>query len=118
MKIIHYINSFIYIITLALYLTIFYGLMAQIVLGFLQVLFSLILLVDKKKLRPPGINHLRVYHIVVIIYAIMALIPIWLQYSLGDHTSIPLYMILPMLIATYFVWITYQYQKQAIACKK
>ncbi|MEX0313050.1 MAG: hypothetical protein AB3N18_02655 [Allomuricauda sp.] len=112
MKFIHYINSFIYVITLVLYLTIIYGLLSQIALGFLQVVFSLILLIDKKKFRPPGINHLRLYHIIILIYGAIAIISLLVEPNIEESIYILLYVILPMLIATYFVWITYNYNKQ------
>ena len=51
MKIIYYINKIILLLTAILYITIFYGLYAQIVLGFIQVLSSLILLFFWKRIN-------------------------------------------------------------------
>lgn len=103
MKKIYYINLIAFIITLLLYLTIWLGLIAQIALGFIQLILSLILRFDfnysdKRK-------HLNYYHLIVIFYSGLFFIPVVFESFMNNIFGIIIYIILPMSIASYFTWI-------------
>ncbi|AUP80303.1 hypothetical protein C1H87_16950 [Flavivirga eckloniae] len=98
---------------MALYATIhfiFFALYAQILLGFVQILIALILLFFINRYNKK-IKRLFAFYWGA---ALTTLILIYLLFELNPHGSILKYevFIIPMLIASYFVYITYLIQKQ------
>lgn len=97
------------------YITIYYvvyGMYAQFLLGIIQLLIAIILLFFKKNFTSTIKRHLINYWKSVIIIAFILLI-ICISNNLNDSiTPIVIVFIIPMLIATYFVYITYLIQKQ------
>ena len=112
MKTIYHINLIIYSITLLLYVSIYlfiHGLYAQVVLGFIQIVSATILLFScnlyPKKIR----TNLRVYWIVAIIDLLFVFYEPWRNLN-ETVTTFALYLI-PMCLATYFIYINYVIQK-------
>ncbi|WP_033959248.1 hypothetical protein [Psychroserpens jangbogonensis] len=103
MKIIYLINKIALIITLALYLTIVFGLYAQIVLGAIQVICALTLFLFWKKFSNKTREQLYIYWTVVISYGLCWLID-WTNFN-DSFTFIFGIIIVPMSIAIYFVYI-------------
>ncbi len=106
MKIIHYINSISFIITLLLYITLIYGLIAQIFLGSIQVILAIILFAYWRKIKDIDKKHLAVYASLVVLFGLTCLTDI-----LDTDFGIAYLMITPMSIAGYFVFITNQINK-------
>lgn len=103
MKKIYIINKISFIITLVLYLTIVFGLYAQIVLGAIQVLSSLFLIIFWKKISKKSKEKIFIYWILVSIYGVC-----WFSdWANFDETFTIIFgvMIVPMSIATYFFYI-------------
>lgn len=70
MKILYSVNKAVLIITILLYLTIYLGLYAQIVLGVVQVLSSFLLLFFWKSISKNNKNKLYMYWIIIILYGL------------------------------------------------
>ncbi|WP_103863658.1 hypothetical protein [Aquimarina sp. I32.4] len=102
-KTIHLINKWSFILTLALYLTIYLGLIAQIFLGGIQIILASILLFYWKKLDKEQKKHLITYACLVVLYGLLSLTSI----STSDLALLYL-VIVPMSIAGYFVYVTYK----------
>jgi len=106
MKIIYYINKIILLLTAILYITIFYGLYAQIVLGFIQVLSSLILLFFWKRINKKQKVKIYIYWILITIYGLC-----WLA-QIGNHFNTFMWVlgliIIPLSLSIYFFTILNQ----------
>ncbi|WP_211075738.1 hypothetical protein [Aquimarina sp. MMG016] len=102
MKTIHNINKWSFIITLLLYLTIYFGLLAQILLGSVQIILVLILLYYWKDFQTKQKQHLAIYVGIVIFYGLLFLTNVLKSYFLIFFITV-----VPMSIAGYFVYITY-----------
>ena len=103
MKIIYYLNKFVFIITLVLYLTLVYGLFAQIILGVIQVLSAIILFSYWKKFDRSIKNKVLYYWLAITIYGIL-----WLfNWEFLNNWSLIIFVIIlfPMAIASYFFYI-------------
>ena len=110
MKTIHNINKWSYGITLVLYLTIYLGLIAQIVLGIIQVLLAVYLLIRGWKNNNIK-EMLGLYFVLTLIYFLASFI--LLSYEIGNEIMVYLFaMIIPMAIASYFLFITSQIHKK------
>ena len=109
MKIIYKINKWSYIITLALYLTLFLGMYAQIALGAIQIILALIISVKWKKLDTNSKTKMLNYLVVILMYGFLLLV---IDFENIAGLLIILLFVLPMLIATYFVYITYKIYNQ------
>ncbi|WP_299246820.1 hypothetical protein [uncultured Aquimarina sp.] len=107
MKTIHNINKWSLIITLLLYLTIYLGLLAQIPLGFIQFVLALSILGHWKQLNSLSKKLILTYWSLFVSY--------WLAFAIMGNSLNDLwfifYSIIPMSIASYFVYITYQIKK-------
>ena len=101
MKIIYYINKFALTITLVLYLTVFYGLFAQIALGAIQLLSALILFIYWKKFDSSTKKRIKYYWVAVIIYGLLWL----LDWTFVNELLVLIIgvILFPMLIASYFI---------------
>lgn len=109
MKTIHYSNVFLFTVTLLLYLAVLLGFFAQFFLGCAQIVMALLLYFTQKSLKPKGFDHLSTYFIIVLTYGLVATFTLILEMPLGSFLSVFLYMVIPMCIATYFVFITHHY---------
>lgn len=110
MKTVHLFNKWIYILTLVLYLTIYLGLIAQIILGILQVILAIYLLIRGWK-NTEIKEMLSLYFILISVYFLSSFT--LLKYEIGNEIMVYLFgMILPMSIASYFVYITSQIHKK------
>ena len=107
MKIIHNINAWSFGITLFLYLIIITGLfalIAQILLGGIQVLLAITILFFWGKLNSKNRILIASYWLITISYGLVCLFFI----EELDHIWPFYFIILPMSIAGYFVYVTYQ----------
>lgn len=110
MKIIHYLNCLLYLITIVPYISFYYylyGLYAQILLGPVQLILAAILLFNKNKLSVITKKHLNNYWIAVILNIVF--IGVLYIFKENAHMVFPLIIlfIIPMVIASYFIYITF-----------
>ncbi len=108
MKKIHSINKWSFILTLLLYTTVIGGLLTQILLGCIQFILALTIVSSWKKLDVTSKKLITTYWILFISY--------WITYKILDlyleNTSWFIFFILiPMCIASYFVYATYRIKK-------
>ncbi|MEW7280640.1 hypothetical protein ABW636_18785 [Aquimarina sp. 2201CG1-2-11] len=108
MKTTHLINKWSFIITLLLYTTIYGGLLAQIALGGIQIICGIVLLFQWKKLTNQSRMHISLYWTLVLLYGISWFL---FQPSFNDFFFFVYYIIIPMSIAGYFIYVTYQIKK-------
>ncbi|MBO0590504.1 hypothetical protein I2486_03705 [Cellulophaga sp. E16_2] len=105
MKILHTINTWSFTITVLLYITIFGGLMAQFILGIIQVIMALYLTYQMNK---NGKIHtaIRTYWSCVIPYLILLFV--FSNINIYPHELLVwIYLgVIPMVLAGYFVHIT------------
>lgn len=106
MKIIHYINGTSFIITLLLYITIFYGMMAQVFLGVIQIILAIIVFTFWRRMNTLQKKHLIAYTILVILYGLTSTTDV-----VDTDFGILFLTLVPMSIAGYFVFITHQISK-------
>ncbi|MET2985891.1 hypothetical protein [Aureibaculum conchae] len=112
MKTLHYINLAALLITIGLYASIkfvMYGMIASFFLGIIQLFLGIILIVYYQNFSTIHQNYLKTYWAIVIL-DITAIIIIS-DFSVNHFYSMIIVQIIPMLIATYFVFLTYQVQK-------
>ena len=112
MKILHYINGMFYLFTIIIYITFNKaGAAPQTVLGIMQMLMALILIIKKWPIKTIRTHVLR-YGLLVGSYFLILGFLSSIFGNMDDFFVIILFVIIPMLIATYFVYITYLLQKQ------
>ena len=99
--------------TLLLYLTIFLGLYAQIVLGFFQVIVALVLLGFLGKLSKKLTKHLIVYWIIVLLYGLLYLLEVKIFNIMGDLWWFVI-VVVPMSIAGYFTYVLESLKKNEL----
>jgi len=110
MKIESYLNLIFYLFTLSLYLyEIIYGALIQIVLGIIQIVIAISINSNIKKLNNYSIKLLNIYWI---------LIGLWLSTTILikaifglQNVFIPLLLVTPMIIGTYFTIVLFKIQK-------
>lgn len=104
MRVAQKINKFCFITTLILYLTIYFGLYAQIVLGIVQIMLALYVSLNNKLITKNHKNQIINYWIYVGLYAILisAFITKLIQFNDSTILLILIVILLPMSIATYF----------------
>lgn len=110
MRLLHNINKWSYGITLLLYITIYLGMIAQIALGGIQVILAIILFGRYQRLDGKTKRRLLVYATLTVLYL--------LAFALWDLLGIPNLnddfieitgiTVLPMALATFFVFITHK----------
>ena len=114
MKALHYINCFFYVITLAPYATVYYaffGMYAQIALGVVQLLLAVIVLIgfrQHKRIK----RHISNYWVMALLNLLIILIINKTNLINYGAATITFVFVTPMLIASYFVYITYLIQKE------
>ncbi|MEM9646907.1 MAG: hypothetical protein AAF969_00390 [Bacteroidota bacterium] len=108
MKVIHNINKWSYGITLVLYITIYLGMIAQIALGSIQVILAIFLLSRYQRLDEKTKRRLLVYGVLTSLY--LSIFALWnlLEISNNDVFIITGITVLPMSLATFFVFITHK----------
>jgi len=111
MKTTHNINKWSFIVTLLLYITVIGGLLAQIALGSIQIIISIILLLQLKKLNHESRKHISIYWVLVVMYGLTWFL---FQPPFNDFFLFTYYIFIPMSIAAYFVYITYRIKKEII----
>jgi len=99
MKVLYQFNKIVLIITLILYVTIFLGLYAQIVLGGIQILSAIGITFLWNRFENKYKKQLLIYWLVTLSYGIGWL----LEIDLNDSWWILAIIIIPMSIAIYFV---------------
>ncbi|WP_420574752.1 hypothetical protein [Kordia sp.] len=116
MKFIYYTNNIFYYITLALYLTIIYGMFMQILLGGIQIILFFVLLFNFDKFSEKIKQHLSIYGILSTIFLLCFFY--WVTIGEGSPLSGTLTMcliiLLPMSLGTYFTYIVYQLKQQVL----
>lgn len=110
MKKIHTINKWAYCITLVLYLTLYLGLIAQIILGAIQIILAIFLLIRYRK-DDAAKDMLSLYAILTLFYFLVSFTLI--KSNVDNHLIAYLFMmILPMSIGGYFLFVTSQLNKK------
>ena len=105
MKKIHLINQIVFIGTCVLYLTIYLGMIAQMVLGFTQVILALSYLITWKELPKSIQSHLKNYYTLILVYGLGVAIANYLKMD-NEIVIIGGLFVIPMCIAGYFFKIT------------
>ena len=103
MKTLYNINKVVFILTLVLYVTLYFGLLSQILLGGIQVLSAAILFFSWKIFNAKTKEYLKLYWVITTLYSIC-----WLfKWESFNDTFIIIFgvIILPMSIAGYFLYI-------------
>src|SRR5690606_19312614 len=112
MKSIYIINKILFIINFLLYAmvnTFFLALMFQVLLGAVQILIFIYLLYQFKKFSPRGQKLIITYGILVIFYAIVFLLQNeYNEFFINDILTGVFIALIPMLLAGFHVYITYQ----------
>lgn len=109
MKKLYKINKWLVITTLLLYLTFYGGIMAQIVLGIVQVIMSVLILFNYSKLSI-SLKKLFITYLILAISAISIYI-INLTIGESDLSFFILFTVATMLIAFFHLYITYKIKK-------
>ena len=115
MKTLHYINCFFYLITITPYITIYYfflGMYAQFMLGIVQILIAIIISFYIKRLRNTSKKHISNYWVLTLINLLIILIFYKTNIMSNSICQIVFVFVTPMLIASYFIYITYIIHKQ------
>lgn len=111
MKYLVNINRMLVILTLVLFITIYFGFMAEIILGLFQLLCSVFIIRIWNKLKKEHKKHLKIYWTLTIVFGLGFLVN-WGR--LSDH-FLPFIFglaIIPMSLAVYFTRILEKIQKQ------
>jgi len=101
-NIIRRINKVLLIVCIILHVTIYCGLLFQIVLGFYQVLVAFVLLFYWRELKEKEQYKMFIYYVLVLLYLIMHMVGV-LNLN-GDYWYIFI-AIIPMCIAFYFTYL-------------
>jgi len=117
MKTIHFINLAATYITLGLYLFIFYGMIAQIILGPLQLLLATIISIRYYKILD---QH---NQILIMYYWFLAVVTLSIfgttYFGKNDETSNIIWLfIAPMLVACYFLYVTKSLSRYLDRCEE
>lgn len=103
MKNLYNVNKWLVIITLLLYLTIYFGMIFQIVLGITQVLMSIYILSKYNRLEKKTKLLFKIYMTLTI--TVLSIIGSGVIANTG---FIAIYLVIPMLLAFFHLYITYQ----------
>lgn len=104
---IYWINKVWLIITFVLFVTIYLGLFAELVLGCIQIISSIILFFYRHRMSDKLNNQLYIYWFILFIYLLLYLTKI-----LNDAFWIIGFCIIPMSIALYFFKILYDFKSE------
>lgn len=114
-KALHYINCMMYLGTTIPYATIIYvayGMYAQFLLGVTQVVIAVSLLLLKNDYTQTIKLHLKRYWCYTITIITLIILYVTLNIVINEILLITVVFIIPMLIASYFMYITHLIQKQ------
>lgn len=109
MKFIYHTNKIVYIITVALYITVIYGMLFQILLGAIQVIFFFVLLFNYDKFSKEIKQHLGIYGALSGIFLV-----VFFSSLEFFGQNFLLIIFIPMGIATYFTYIVYQLKQRVL----
>ena len=106
-SIIYWVNVVWLSITLILYTTVIYGMLAQVVLGGIQILSSFLLLFYWKNIWEHDKKHVYYYWLLVLTFFLSVVIMASFD---GFHESLSVFglIIIPMSIGLYFMYILYR----------
>ncbi|MFK8037430.1 MAG: hypothetical protein AB8B74_04020 [Crocinitomicaceae bacterium] len=113
MRTIHNINKWSFGITVVLYamiITIFFGLIAQALLGGIQIILALVILLQWKQFSQYIQKLISIYWAIVISYAAMGFL---ITEHINESLGIIYFVIIPMIIAGYFVFVTFKIKNNA-----
>ena len=103
-------NKRLYFVTLFLYITLYLGMMAQVLLGAANILSAVDLYSHYSQLEKEHQKHLNAYSVLVGIYFVFFIL--LFEYLLRDCF---IYLtVVPMLLATYFIGILYKIHKSGV----
>ena len=105
MNLLHKINTWLYGITLAMYITVIIGMLLQILLGIVQVMMAIILISRFTEYNSKIKRHLLIYSAITTLYLVF-FFGFRSAGLIGFGYEVPLLMILPMSIGGYFVYLT------------
>lgn len=105
MKAIHFINMAATYLTLALYMLIYFGMMAQIILGPLQLMLAIIISVNYYRQLDHHHQILIIYYWFASVSALIVAMLIWFGEFNQAISIIGLFPI-PMCVACYFLYVT------------
>jgi hypothetical protein len=106
MKTIHKINLIALLITLGLYVTIFFGMLAQFFLGIIQFFFMIRLTIERHK-YPDIHKHIMIYWLITIAVLFSIITQVIFDFTLSQSILIGGFLVIPMLLAVYSVYITW-----------
>jgi hypothetical protein len=111
MKTIHRINAFVTSATLTLYLLIFLGMYAQIILGPLQLILAVVISI--KYYNKMGLLNKKLFlcYWLAAAVALTAAVITWQQNSSNDAVVILFLFVIPMTVACYFLYVTNKLNK-------
>ncbi|MFY8189237.1 MAG: hypothetical protein ACOVLC_14940 [Flavobacterium sp.] len=116
MKTLHKINLIALLITLGLYVTIFFGMMAQFFLGIIQLFFMIRLAIERHK-YPDIHKHIMIYWMITIAALFAIITRVIFEFTLSQSILIGGFFVIPMLLAVYSVYITWLVYKIEINTK-
>lgn len=93
------VNRVLMAITLLLYITFYFGMLFQIVLGSYQVIISLVLLFHRDNLTVNAKKNLLIYWKAILLFGICCLVNSFYQ---NNVFSLTLYLVIPIIIAFCF----------------
>jgi len=104
MKLIKITNRILLIGTFVLYLTIFYGLLAQILLGAFQIISGCIVYYELLKVKDMAIRKIQMYFLFVLVYGMITSLILLSEVNGSYETPIyiTIFAVSPMAIAIYF----------------
>jgi len=105
MKAIHFINIVATYITIGLYMFIFLGMIAQIILGPLQLLLAIIITIRYYKVLDQHNQILIMYYWFLVVVSLSIAAITWSGYK-NSITAIIWVIVVPMLVACYFLYVT------------
>lgn len=105
MKAIHFINIVATYITIGLYMFIFLGMIAQIILGPLQLLLAIIISIRYYKVLDQHNQILMMYYWFLAVVSLSIAAITWFSYQ-NSVTAIICIYVVPMLVACYFLYVT------------
>ncbi|KOS07636.1 hypothetical protein AM493_17495 [Flavobacterium akiainvivens] len=106
MKYIHYINFFALGITLLLYVTLFLGMFAQLILGSLQLLLAAIITIAYYEKLNERCKKLLLRYWAFALAAVFIALVTWLAYEDNTTATVLFIFVIPMCVACYFVYVT------------
>jgi hypothetical protein len=106
MKTLHKINLIALLITLGLYVTIFFGMFAQFFLGIIQLFFMIRLAIERHN-YPDIHKHIMTYWLITIAVLFSIITQVIFEFTLSQSILIGGFLVIPMLLAVYSVYITW-----------